>query len=211
MEKSFWENRWNTNQIGFHGKINNFLKKYFSELKLKPGSRVLLPLCGKTLDIHWLLSQGFHVIGVEFVETAIVQLFDELGVTPEISVEGKLKHYSAPHIDIFVGDFFDVTEAYTGRLDAVYDRAAIVALPADVRVNYARHVRKLSHNASQLLITFEYDQSLFAGPPMSVPAAEVESHYAETYNIKFCDKEEFAGGIRGQYPATETAWLLTAK
>lgn len=126
MEPNFWINRWETNQIGFHlSSANPLLVKHFNKLALPKGSRVFLPLCGKTLDIAWLLGQGYQVVGAELVEMAIVQLFEELRVKPEIKEVGKLKLYSAPHLSIFVGDIFDIDQKMLGEVAAVYDRAEV--------------------------------------------------------------------------------------
>lgn len=60
METSFWHRRWLNNEIGFHqSEVNPFLLEHFSALQLPPGRRVFVPLCGKTLDIGRLLSQGY--------------------------------------------------------------------------------------------------------------------------------------------------------
>lgn len=105
------------NEIGFHeGEANRLLVKYFDALCLAEGHRVFVPLCGKTLDIAWLLSNGFRVAGAELVESAIEQLFSELGIEPEISEVGGVKRYSAKNIDIFVGDIFAVSSEILGSV-----------------------------------------------------------------------------------------------
>lgn len=206
MNTNFWVNRWETNQIGFHlPAVNPLLVKYVSSLSLPKGSRIFLPLCGKTLDIAWLLSQGYEVVGAELVEQAIIQLFDELAVNPQVKEVGKLKLYSAPHLDIHVGDIFDIDQKTLGDVNAIYDRAALVALPEDMRRKYTSHLKTIAKNASQLLITFEYDQSLFPGPPFSVNGKEVHQHYDRS---ELLENREVPGGIRGQYPAKECAWLI---
>ena len=178
MEHNFWLDRWQTNQIGFHLPVAHpLLVKHIPALKLPKAARVFVPLCGKTLDIAWLLSQGYCVVGAELVEIAIVQLFNELGVSPNITTIGELKRYSAHNIDIFVGDIFDLTADILGAVDATYDRAALVALPSEMRARYTAHLKTITQHAPELLITFEYDQALVPGPPFSVNAAEVKSHY----------------------------------
>src|ERR1700733_8099165 len=109
MDEQFWHRRWELNEIGFHeGKANALLVAHFGALSLADGSRVFLPLCGKTIDIHFLLSRGYRVAGAELSRIAIEQLFAELDVTPEIADVGSMSRYSAPGIDIFVGDIFDL-------------------------------------------------------------------------------------------------------
>lgn len=206
MDTNFWVEKWESNQIGFHlPAANPLLVKHFKSLSLPKGSRVFLPLCGKTLDIAWLLAQGYQVVGAELVEMAIIQLFEELGVTPEIKEIGKIKRYSAPHLDVLVGDIFDIDQETLGDLNAVYDRAALVALPKELRTKYTAHLKTITKMAPQLLITFEYDQSLFSGPPFSVDTSEVQRHYERNELLEILD---VPGGIRGQYPAKECVYKL---
>ena len=209
METSFWHQRWRENRIGFHAKTpNSLLEKNFNKLSFPKGSRVFLPLCGKTLDIGWFLSQGFRVVGAELSETAVAQLFEELGVEPEITIVGDLKRYSVQDIDIFVGDIFDLTAEILGPVDVVYDRAALVALPPEMRSRYAAHIPAITNYMAQFVICFEYDQSLMDGPPFSIDQGAVAQLYADTYQIMLVEREEVAGGFQGKFPATEAAWLL---
>jgi len=209
MQPNFWHERWKNREIAFHAnEANPHLVKHIGRLNLSPGSRIFLPLCGKTLDIGWLLGQGYRVAGAELSEVAVGELFAELRVVPQISDRGRLKLYSAPGIDVYVGDIFDLTAAELGKVDAVYDRAALVALPPEMRVRYAAHLQQITQTAPQLLICFEYDQTLTAGPPFAIGAAEVQQHYAATYKISQLTNEQLAGGLRGKVPAHESVWLL---
>lgn len=209
MEASFWHQKWKQNDIGFHESVPNpLLVKYFKELSLAKGSRLFLPLCGKTLDISWLLAQGYRVAGAELSNIAIEQLFAGLGIQPRISNAGKLHHYSANNIDIFVGDIFSLTGNLLGPVDAIYDRAALVALPEATRKRYTAHLTGITDTAPQLLITCEYDQSLMNGPPSSVSNAEVNQHYSKHYDLTLVSSTEVAGGLKGKCPAKENAWLL---
>ncbi len=161
MEASFWLQKWENGDIKFHkSESNAFLVEHFEKLNLAKGSRVFLPLCGKTRDLAWLLSCGYRVVGAELSELAINELFDDLGVEPTISRVGELTLYQAKDIDIFVGDIFNVFDEILGLVDAVYDRAALVALPANMRERYTSHLMKITHAAPQLLITYEYNQQL---------------------------------------------------
>src|SRR5699024_8207116 len=126
--------------------------KHFGDLSLPKGSRLFLPLCGKTLDIHWLLAEGYRVAGAELSSIAVAELFAELGVTPSEMQHGSLSHYQADQIDIFQGDIFELTADLLGPVDAVYDRAALVALPEGLRQQYAQHLVKITHRAPQLLL-----------------------------------------------------------
>jgi thiopurine S-methyltransferase len=209
MEASFWHERWERNQIAFHGHVPNpLLVAHFKLLSLPKGSRVFVPLCGKSLDVHWLLSNDYRVAGAELSKIAIEQLFVELGVKPTITAMGKLSHWSADRIDIFVGDIFDLSRSDLGGVAAIYDRAALVAFPEGMRSRYAAHLMDNTDRAPQLLICFEYDQRRADGPPFSVGADEVARHYQASYECNLLATTDVAGGLRGQCPVTETVWLL---
>lgn len=210
MHHDFWHQRWQNQQIGFHlHKINPLLLAHFQALKLQPGQRILVPLCGKTLDIHWLLTQGLQVVGVELSGLAVDALFAELNLVPEIAQAGALKHYRTTQLEVFQGDFFALDQSLLGPVDAVYDRAALIALPNEMRRQYSQHLINITHTAPQLLISFAYDQSLVPGPPFSVSKEEVGTHYQADYQCTALDSVFMEKGLKGQYPAEETAWLLS--
>lgn len=177
MERAFWESRWTEGKIGFHeGRPNTYLERHHDRLGSSP--RVLVPMCGKTEDIAFLASRGHEVIGVELIESAVQTFFAEHGILPAVAQRGKLVGYAAPPITIYAGDIFDATLDVIGSIDGIYDRAALVALPEDVRRRYVDHLRGLAGKGKRVLIvTFEYDQSKMAGPPFSVEEAELRMLY----------------------------------
>ena len=209
MEESFWHQKWERNEIAFHQReANPLLVKYFGDLSLPQGSRVFVPLCGKTRDIQWLLSHGYRVAGAELSKLAVEQLFAELGVEPNITVIDSLIRFSADNVDIFVGDIFSLSRNLLGQIDAIYDRAALVAFPEPMRDLYAVHLVEITDHAPQLLVSYEYDQRLLSGPPFSVSAEEVVRRYQESYGLKLLAKVEVEGGLKGRCAATENVWLL---
>jgi thiopurine S-methyltransferase len=209
MEAEFWLNRWQTNQTGWHERaVNPLLITHFPSLHVPPGGRVFVPLCGKSLDLGWLLSQGYVVAGAELSELAITQLFTELGMEPTISEVGKHKHFRGEKIDIYVGDFFELFREVLGPIDAVYDRAALVALPEAMRERYTTHLKPLTSLASQLVIGYEYDQSVVPGPPFSVTPDELHRHYSSSYALTPLARLDVPGGLKGKCPATEHVWRL---
>lgn len=212
MHHNFWHQRWQTNQIGFHlPEANPLLVKHFSSMGLPSGARVFLPLCGKTEDIPWLLTQGYQVAGAELSQIAIEDLFKRLQQIPIITSLDELTHYSAPNIDIYVGDIFKLTRHQLGMVDAVYDRAALVALPEDMRKQYTVHLNAITNTAPQLLICFEYDQSIHAGPPFSVTASEVKQHYDLSHALTLLESTEMLDGLKGKFPAIEQVWLMSKR
>ena len=210
MDAKFWHQRWNSNEIGFHeGKVNPLLDTHFKTITVTKQSRVFVPLCGKSLDMAWLLSNDYLCVGAELSELAVKQFFEELGIEPIVSMTGAIKRFSSTGIEIYVADIFDLSNEIIGVIDAVYDRAALVALPQAMRSEYARHVINITSNAAQLLITFEYDQNLMQGPPFSISKQEVYRHYQDAYEITPLASVDVIGGLKGICPAKENAWLLT--
>ncbi|MFZ1547613.1 MAG: thiopurine S-methyltransferase [Candidatus Nitrotoga sp.] len=212
MNTNFWYQKWEQGDIGFHeNKENPLLVAHFEKLNLGKRSRVFLPLCGKTLDIRWLLTCGYRVVGAELSELAIKQLFAGLGLIPEVSTAGKLTRYSAKDIDILAGNIFDLSAEYLGQVNAIYDRAALVALPASLRELYTSHLIGITDAAPQLLVSYEYNQQLMDGPPFSVNGDEIKKHYGAAYRLKPVEEEVVEGGLKGKVASTETAWLLQKK
>jgi thiopurine S-methyltransferase len=212
MDPNFWHRRWETKETGWHeGRANPLLVKHFHELSLAKGRRIFVPLCGKTLDIGWLLSKGHRVAGAELSQLAIEQLFIDLGVQPEISKVGQVEQWSAKNLDIFVGDIFALSRKVLGSVDAIYDRAALVAFPEEMRNRYTAHLTEITGKAPQLLICYEYDQRLADGPPFSVSGDEIKRHYAGTYGVTLIESTDVAGGLKGKVAAKENVWLLKSK
>lgn len=209
MNAEFWHERWAARQIGFHEPaVNPLLEAHLGALRLIGGARVFLPLCGMTLDIDWLLARGHRVAGIELSATAVDELFARLGVTPVVTRVGSLERRSAPGLDVFVGDLFALDAAMLGPVDAVYDRAALIALPADMRQRYAPHLATVTRLAPQLLITVEYDQAAMAGPPFSVDDAEVHRLLAGRAAALLADAP-VSGGLKGRLPASEKVWRVS--
>jgi thiopurine S-methyltransferase len=175
VDHAFWHARWQEGRIGFHeGQPNSFLTTHHAWLA--GCRRVLVPLCGKTADLAFLASQGHAVVGVELVEDAVQQFFAEHGATPDVTRQRDLAIYAARSITIIAGDLFATTEAIVGAIDGIYDRAALIALPADLRPRYTAHLRALAPNARrELLVSLDYPEGAAEGPPFSVPEGEVRA------------------------------------
>ncbi len=210
MHIDFWNERWEKNQIAFHIKeVNPMLIKYFHKLNLPKKKRIFLPLCGKTLDIAWLLKKDYNLVGIELNKEAIDLLFKELNITPTISKENNFIRYKAKNIDIYVGDFFDMSAEILKPIDAIYDRAALVALPLEMRIEYVSHLLNITNAVPQLLISYDYDQNIMNGPPFSVPLSEIEHHYSDYYEITLLNENiDIPSGLKRKSQAIETVFIL---
>lgn len=212
MDLDFWFKKWEDNNIGFHeSEVNSLLTGNLETINPPKNSKILVPLCGKTLDIGWLITQGYHVIGIELVERAVIQLFEELELKPEVSRIENISIYSAENVDIFVGDIFDVSIRDIGNIDLVYDRAALVALPEEVRIKYAAHIINITNCAPQLLISYEYDQSAMKGPPYSIYEKDIEKYYENNYTITCLENVAIRSSLKGERNVRECVWLLGHK
>jgi thiopurine S-methyltransferase len=186
MNPEFWLENWKNNKIGFHQQtINPYLTAFWRQLDFAAGSPVFVPLCGKSLDLLWLCQQGHKVLGVEVSDLAVSSFFSENDLTYEKIEKGCFQHYQAEHLAILHGDFFDLTADHLQDVQAVFDRAALVALPFELRQKYAGHLTSiLPGKARILLVSFEYDQSQMNGPPFSVTEAEIQALYQDSYDIE---------------------------
>ena len=191
MNLEFWHEKWNKNEIGFHlKKTHPLLKKHLTQDRLNAIKTVFVPLCGKTLDIQYLLDLGLNVVANELSEVAVQELFKGLDMEPEISEWSGGACYCAGKLSVLVGDFFELTPKQLGSVDLVYDRAALIALPPEMRVDYAKQLQSITNNAPQFLITLAYDQNIMSGPPFSVNKEEVNQHYGEVYDSEVLSSKD---------------------
>ncbi|WP_426241335.1 thiopurine S-methyltransferase [Psychrobacter sp. TWP2-1-2] len=216
MNAEFWHSRWQEKRIGFNqSAVNPLLMSYFKQLNVPAGSRVFVPLCGKSIDMAWLAAQGYDVVGVELVETAVQEFFTEQNISPTVHQyldNPAIKYYqgqlSGQIITLWVADIFALTTEDIGSVNAVYDKAALIALPADMRVQYSAQMYQLSANAPQFIITLTYDQSKKAGPPFSISSEQIQQYYGDNYHISELTSEPTSIGSAPELMVTEHVWLL---
>jgi thiopurine S-methyltransferase len=192
MEPRFWHERWHAGRIGFHQeRVTPLLEQYWPTLALARGSRVFVPLAGKSLDMPWLLAQGHRVLGVELSRIAVEQFFDEQSLRPATHESGLGTHFIAGDIELICGDAFALDAATLADCTGVYDRAALIALPADMRERYVRNLQaRLPGGCRGLLVTLDYPQQEKAGPPFSVQAEEVQALYDRDWQVECLERRD---------------------
>ncbi|SDN91819.1 thiopurine S-methyltransferase [Pseudomonas jinjuensis] len=192
MHEEFWQERWARNEIGFHqDQVNPYLRQHWPALGVEPGAQVLVPLCGKSLDLLWLAGRGQRVLGVELAQRAVEDFFAAQGVEPEVDRQGEMPVYRHGDVEIILGDFFQLRPEQVAGCRALYDRAALIALPADLRIDYVRHLSAiLPRPLRGLLVTLEYPQEQMSGPPFSVPAAEVRELFAGAWSVDEIERRD---------------------
>jgi len=192
MQKEYWLDRWERQDTGFHqNETNPYLDQYWQRLQLAPGSAVLVPLCGKSRDMLWLHQQGHTVLGVELSEVAAQAFFSENGLTPQCRVHDQFTHLEADDMHILCGDFFDLDKNAVAKVTAVYDRAALITLPPEMRKRYTHHLLSILPSGTQiLLITLDYPQYEMSGPPFAVSMDEVTSLYQSHAGITLLTQQD---------------------
>lgn len=218
MELDFWLDKWNNAQTGFHqSDFNRYLTEFWERMKTPPGSRVLVPLCGKSLDMLWLRDQGYHVQGIEISKLAIDQFFVENTLTRTTTAGKDFNRHETNGIALWQGDFFQTTSNHVAGTETVFDRAALVALPSVMRQRYARHLSEILPPAAKiLLVTFEYDAEKMQGPPFSVSEAEVRELFFDRFQVNLIhtqDALDFYPGFQraGLTELIEKVYLLTSR
>jgi thiopurine S-methyltransferase len=191
MQPEFWHERWQRNEIGFHqDQPHAALARHWGTLGLAPRSRVFVPLAGKSLDMVWLARAGHRVTGVELSPIAVRDFFAAQQLHATVEQHGALTRHVAGDLELWCGDIFDLTPALLGPIDAIFDRAALVALPPPLRRRYAAQLLALSGPATRmLLVTMEYDQTQMPGPPHAVPEAEVRALYGGSHAIELLGRD----------------------
>ena len=195
MEHGFWHERWAHQQIGFHQKeTNGWLLQYWPLLGAKADSQVLVPLCGKSKDMLWLREQGHEVMGVELSDIACRDFFNEMGAEVKAISGPKFHTRELDGITLHCGDFFKLSAEDIENVGAVYDRAALIALPHAMRKEYSAHLKSILPGGMRILmVTLEYDEQRDS-PPFSVTEYEVRKLYEPEFTVELMDGAQCEGG-----------------
>lgn len=219
MEHEFWHERWAKDQIGFHeGTVNQYLHDHWPELAGNGTDVVFVPLCGKAHDMWWLHDRGHPIIGVELSEVACKDFFEEAQEKASVHPGEPFTTFRHDDLQIWCGDYFQLVPDDLKHIRLVYDRAALIALPPEMRKSYVNHLTAIIPDDTRiLLITLDYDSSEMQGPPFNVTDDEVFRLYGEDYEINQVLKRDMARdnpfakrrGLRNG--ATESVFTLVKK
>lgn len=210
MQQDFWLERWAESEIGFHQKsFNRLLTQFWETLEIPKGTNVFVPLCGKSRDMLWIGNAGYRVIGTELSEIAVQSFFFENRMCVNAVSEPPFKIYEYDSYKLLVGDHFALTKEQLPKLSAVYDRAALIALPEPMRTDYVDHLRLiLPSGCVMLLISLEYDQNLVSPPPFDIYQEEIRQRFSPWCEIK--QLATISATIKGQ-KGFETAYRITVR
>ncbi len=196
MQEQFWKQAWEEGRTGFHGEVpHQFLVSYRDQLK---GPKVLVPLCGKSLDLLYLHGQNFDVTGIELSDLALDQFESEHKLSFERTLEGPHEFRSMDRMKLICGNFFSYDEGH--KFDSIYDRAAAIALPKEMRAHYYKHLdHLLAPGGIIMMIVISAPGAqveLDFGPPFFIPEDEIKEAFSENYSIT-----ELAITNKGETPA----------
>lgn len=174
MQSEFWHNCWQQQRIGFHqSEIHPLMPVVLSQLQWDQSKVIFAPLCGKSLDLWWL-SQWGKVVGAELSELACQQFYQEQEQPYSVATQGDFQLFSHQSVAIWQGDYFALQSGQLTQVGLIYDRAALIALPAQMRIDYVQQLKRLCKGpVSLLLISLEYPQHEMSGPPFSVSEQEI--------------------------------------
>ena len=213
MDAGFWHARWQNNELGFHMDSAHSLLRQCLPAFLPVTGKVLVPLCGKSPDLRFL-AQAMPVIGAELSEIACDDFFSEQQLAYVKQLQGDFIRYQADNITLLQGDFFALTKPQVQDCTLAYDRAALIALPPQMRRQYATHLcQLLPSGAKILLISLAYPQAEKQGPPFSVPEQEVRQLFAGCEIAVLATQDITGQGFAKRRFATsslvETAYSIT--
>lgn len=194
MQSDFWHNCWQQQRIGFHQHdVHPLLPVVMSQLRWEQSRAIFAPLCGKSLDLWWL-SQHAKVIGAELSELACLQFYQEQQQPFLMSADADFQRFSHQSVDIWQGDYFALEPAQLGDIGLIYDRAALIALPAPMRIDYVRQLKRLCKGpVSLLLLSLEYAQDEMSGPPFSVTEQEIRQLFGFAASIELLAMRNLTG------------------
>lgn len=191
MKTSYWKNRWQKNNTGWHlSTVYPMLTKVWPTLSVPENATVLIPLCGKSKDIDWLSQRCGKVIGVEVSKKAIETTLDRLDQEIKQDSSHGLTVYRAGNVELWEADILNLPKTIVTPPDVIYDKAAIIALPKERRKEYAAKLLALSSNNTQMLMQiFDYKQHEMDGPPFSVDRDELQQLLGKQYDIRLLHEQ----------------------
>ncbi|MBV7317405.1 thiopurine S-methyltransferase [Shewanella sp. NIFS-20-20] len=218
MDAAFWHERWHNRQIGFHQtQVNPLLQRHWPRLQLDGQGQIWVPLCGKSVDMLYLAELGYHVLGCELSELAVREFFSDNQLTFSAICHDQHQVFRCEQIELWQGDYFTFPLELSRRCVAFYDRAAMIAMPSDMRQAYAMQLaQSVSAGTQGLLITLDYPQAMLDGPPFAVSQDWLHQSVSPYFDIELLESCDVLADnpkfLKKQVPRlTENAYLLTRR
>ena len=161
--------------------------------------RILLPLCGKSVDLLWLWRHGHDVVGVEDFAKSISDFAADSHLVPEDVNNNKSQDEEMQAIKECIGaeemlsllqSSFSPSNAsgspFTDHsFNAVWDRSAFVSMPPRYHGFYAEAIKRLLnwHDFRFMLLVYEFDETAVKGPPYAVTQDRVRALFQDFADI----------------------------
>lgn len=199
MELSYWQSRWQKGNTGWHmDTVYPVLPKIWPQLNIPSGARIFVPLCGKSLDLQWLIDQNCTVIGVDISKKALHSIMQQHSEPFEQEASHGFTIYRSEAMTLWEGDVMKLPNDRMPPIDLIYDKAAIVALPPNMRSDYAQKLLSLCSDHTQILMqTFEYIQEEMNGPPFSVDEQELEKLFGKQFSRHLLHEQSKLKELKG--------------
>ena len=165
LSDAYWENRYQQGLTGWdRGECHPALLDWITSEDLQP-CRILVPGCGNGYEVVELASRGFQVTAVDFAESPMNRLSNELN---RLGLEA----------DLILGDLFEYTPP--APFDVVYEQTCLCAILPSERQNYEAKVHELLKPAGIFHTLFMQTSVPTTGPPFHCAIEEMvllfESH-----------------------------------
>ncbi|SEQ60947.1 thiopurine S-methyltransferase [Amphritea atlantica] len=190
QDNVLWLQLWKDQRTDFHQQqVSPLLPRFWNNQTVAKNARVLVPLCGKSQDMLWLAARGHRVIGVELSPLAVKAFFSENNLKVKKSRVGNFTCWQSGLITIWCGDFFSLQKHQLGKVDIVFDRAALTALSGAIRQQYIGQLCQLiGINCQIFLLTVEdIDNHSQQSPDMI--DSEITALYAGQFDISLMHTE----------------------
>ena len=94
---------------------------------------------------------------------------------------------------VLEGNFFDLSAEQVAHCGALFDRAALVALPPEMRQRYVQHLGQiLKSGTTILLVVTDYPQQEQRPPPFAVNEEEVQRLYQDQFEVERLHSEDLS-------------------
>jgi len=215
MTKQYWLDKWQHNDIKFNqDDVNVYLQRYYSRFNLSKSELIFVPLCGKSIDMLWLMNKGHHVVGVELSSVACKAFFEDNHLAYQVKTRGSFITYFNDSITLYCGDFFELMPGLMGNIKSVYDRGAFIAFPPDMRGQYVAQLASLIAVGGKIIMnTIEYDERREEGPPYSASFKNIAQLYQSSFHINQLEQSVYEVPehlkSQGLLTANHAVYLLT--
>lgn len=224
-----WKKKWDAGMTRWHQPDVYWVLKKYAKDYIHEESRILVPLCGKTVDLAYLTKKAKEVVGVEGVLKGVQEFIQE---NPDLQMAAsgqreQFECFRGEKIWMFCGNFFHFGPSVAGKFDLIWDRAAMVAIDPKDRDEYAHVLGSVLKPGAVLLLSgfVRPKGDLTSGPPFTLNRDQIislferqpwvasvecidsvsDAFFNETWYTRFLLRWRFGGLM------SENIWVIRSK